>query len=204
VRRLLAPVLLLAACLAVGVALLVTGGDNDPPPRAIATFRMNEPPLAEALAKAAEQTRLTGGDVGEILERACSTETIDLRLPELTRGDVTLTDVVVHKEGPAARAEATVSEKELAEYLPRGVDLRFDPKAGGEGIVFSGQTGVLGVKVPVTARVLARDGAVVVVAEGLPIGSTTLFEDARIHVDALAARRVRGGGLRVRVEGTCR
>lgn len=202
-RRLLAPVLLLLACLAVGAALLASGGD-DTPPRAISPFRMNEPPLAEALSKAAEQATLTGGDVGEILERACSTEKIDLRLPELTRGDVTLGDVVVHKDGPAASAEADVSEKELSEYLPRGVSLRYDPKAGGEGVVFTGQTSVLGVKVPVTARVLAQDGAVVVVPEGLPLGRTTLFADQRIHVDALSARRIRRGALRVRVEGTCR
>jgi hypothetical protein len=163
---------------------------------------MPTPPAADALAKAAEQAQLVGGDVGEVLERACASEKLDLDLDEFTRGDVTLRDVVVRKQGAAARAEATVDEKELAEYLPRGLTLRFDPKAGGDGLVFVGSTSLLGVKVPVTARVLADDGAVVVIPEGLPIGRTTLFADPRIRVERLTAKRTRGG-LRVRAEGTC-
>ena len=121
-------------------------------------------------------------------------------MPEVRRGDITLRDVVVHKDGSRAVAEATVEEREIAEYLPRGTTLRYDPKAGGAGIVFRGSAGVLGVSVPVSARVLAQDGAVVVVPEGLPVGRTTLFDDPRVRVQRVSARPA-PGGLRVRVEG---
>jgi hypothetical protein len=162
---------------------------------------MPEPPLADALTKAAEQATLTNGDVGALIEQAQKTDRLDERLPELTRDGVTLRDVVLHKDGPDAFAEATIDPDELHEYLPEGVNLRYDPEAGGEGIVFKGSTTVLGVKVPVTARVTADNGEVVVNPEGLPIGKTTLFADPRLHVERLSAKPA-SGGLRVRVEGT--
>lgn len=199
-RRYAAPLLLIAVALGIGVVLLTTGG-NDAPSRVISHVPMTEPPLAEALTKAAEQAKLTNGDLGALIDQAQRTDRLDERLPELTRDGVTLRDVVLHKDGEAAFAEATVDADELAEYLPEGVNLRYDPKAGGEGIVFKGTTTVLGVKVPVTARVTAEDGAVVVNPEGLPIGRTTLFSDPRLRVERLSAKPARGG-LRVRVEGS--
>ena len=199
-RRYAAPLLLIAAALVVGVVLLTTGG-NDTPPRVISPVRMPEPPLAEALTKAAEQAKLTNGDLGALLDQAQRTEHLDERLPELTRDGVTLRDVVLHKDGADAFAEATVDAGEVAEYLPEGVDLRYDPDAGGDGVVFKGSTTVLGVKVPVTARVTAEDGAVIVNPEGLPIGRTTLFSDPRLRVERLSAKPA-PGGLRVRVEGS--
>jgi hypothetical protein len=200
VRRYAGSVLLLAIAAAVGAVLVANGGD-DPPPRLIAHVRMDQPPVVDALVKAAEQARFTGGDVDALLERLRATQHLDVHLPELRRGDVTLRDVVLLKDGPQASAQATVDEAAIAEYLPQGVSVRYDPKAGGEGIVFTGTTTLLGVKVPVTARALAVDGAVVVVPEGLPIGRTTLFADPRLRVERLTAKRVKGG-LRVRVEGT--
>jgi len=200
VRRYAGPLLLVAVAAAVGVALLTTGG-NDPVPRVIDHVRMAEPPLAAALGKAAEQAKLSNGDLGALLEHVRATQRLNERLPSLTRGNVTLRDVVLRKNGPKASAEATVDMAEVAEYLPEGIDLRYDPEAGGDGIVFRGSTSVLGVRVPVTARVLAERGAVVVSPEGLPIGRTTLFADPRVRVERLAAKPAKGG-LRVRVEGT--
>jgi hypothetical protein len=201
VRPYAGPLILLAVAAAVGVALLTTGG-NDAPPRVIGHVRMDDPPLAVALSKAAEQAKLTNGDIGALIEHVRRTARLDERLPELTRGDVTLRDVVLHKDGERAFAEATVDQDEVDEYLPDGVNLRYDPAAGGDGIVFKGSTTVLGVKVPVTARATAEGGAVVVVPEGLPIGRTTLFSDPRLRVERLSAKPVKGGGLRVRVEGS--
>jgi hypothetical protein len=201
VKRYAGPLILLAAAAVAGVVLLTTGGNDPGTRRYLAPVRMVEPPLAEALGKAAEQATLTNGDIGALIDRVRRTDKLDERLPALTRGDVTLRDVVVHKDGPGAYAEATVDLKEVAAYLPPGVDLRYDPKAGGDGIVFKGSTTVLGVRVPVTARAIAENGAVVVVPEGLPIGRTTLFSDPRIHVDRVGAKPTRGG-LRVRVDGS--
>jgi hypothetical protein len=199
VRRYAGPLLLLAVAAVVGVLLLTSGG-NEPPPRVIRQVRMDDPPLAVALTKAAEQAQLTNGDIGALIDHVQRSERLDERLPELSRDGVTLRDVVIHKDGPQAFAEARVDAAEVAEYLPEGVNLRYDPKAGGEGIVFKGTTTVLGVKVPVTARVTASDGAVVVVPEGLPIGRSTLFSDPRVRVERVSAKPAKGG-LRVRVDG---
>jgi hypothetical protein len=201
VRRYAGPLLLIGAALALGVLLLTTGG-NDAPPRVMSHVRMTEPPLADALTKAAEQATLTNGDVGALIDQAQRTRRLDERIPELTRDGVTLRDVVLHKDGADAFAEATVDEDELAEYLPEGVRLRYDPQANGGGIVFKGSTTLLGVKVPVTARVTAEDGAVVVNPEGLPIGKTKLFSDPRLRVESISARPAAGGGLRVRIDGS--
>jgi hypothetical protein len=192
--------LLFIALGAVGVVVLTSDG-NEPRTRAIRAVALPTPPAADVLEKAATQAELTGGEIGELLERVRSSPQLDVRLPELRRGDVVLRDVVIHKDGPAARAEATVSEKEIAEYLPGGVELHYDPDAGGEGIVFSGKGSVLGVSVPVKARASAENGDVVVVPEGLPIGRMTLFSDPNLRIDALSARPA-PGGLRVRIEGT--
>jgi hypothetical protein len=201
VRRYAGPLILLAAAAVVGVVLLTTGGNDAPERVYVAHVRMAEPPLADVLGKAAEQAQLTNGDLGALLERVARTDRLDERLPTLTRRDVTLRDVVLHKDGARASAEATLDLKEVAEYLPQGLDLHYDPKAGGDGIVFRGSTTLLGVRVPITARALAEDGAVVVSPEGLPIGKTTLFSDPRVRVERLSAKPVRGG-LRVRVDGS--
>ena len=199
-RRLAAAALLAVAGGAIGAVVAGIRGDHEPI-RRVAPVTLPTPPAAEALAKAAAQARALGGRLGALLDRAAATDHFDARIPALRRGDVTLRDVIVHKDGARAFAEASVSESALQEYLPSGVTAHYDPSAGGEGIVFRGSATVLGVAVPVTARALARDGAVVVVAENLPLPDTALFADPRVHVDRLSAQPI-PGGLRARVEGT--
>ena len=69
---------------------------------------------------------------------------------------------------------------------------------------FRGSASLLGASVPVAARVLPRDGAVIVEPQGLPLGTTTLFADPRLRIDRLTAREATPGALRVRLEGTFR
>ena len=199
-RRAAVVVALLVVAGAVAGLLATRSGGGDEPVRTVAAMTVPTPPEAAALAKAAAQARLLGGRLGELLDEAARSDHLDVRLATLKRGDVTLRDVVVHKDGDAAYAEATVAERELQEYLPSGVALHYDPKASGPGIVFRGKASLLGLGVDVTARALPRDGAVVVEAEGLPVPTTTLFSDPRLRVQRLTARPV-PGGLRARVEG---
>ena len=200
--RLVAVVALLAV--GAGVAGVLLAGGNDEPVRTIAPVDLPEPPAADALTKAADTARLLGGELDALLDQAAAQQHLDIQRAELTRGDVTLRDVVIHKDGRSARAEATISEDELREYLPKGVDLRYDPAAGGPGLVFRGSASLLGASVPVAARVLPRDGAVIVEPQGLPLGTTTLFADPRLRIDRLTAREATPGALRVRLEGTFR
>ena len=201
--RVVAVVALLAV--AGGAAgFVLAGGGKDEPIRRIAPLDLPAPPASEALTKAADTARLLGGELSTLLDRAAATDRIDIRRDELRRGDVTLRDVVIHKDGTDAFAEATVDEAELSEYLPKGVDLHYDPAARGPGIVFRGRASLLGASVPVAARVLPRDGAIVVEPQGVPLGTTTLFGDPRLRIDRLAARAAGPGTVRVRVEGAFR
>jgi hypothetical protein len=201
--RVVAAVALLAV--AGGAAgLVLAGGGSDEPMRKVAPVQLPAPPAADALTKAADTQRLLGGELDALLDRATRTERLDIRRDELRRGDVVLRDVVIRKDGPSARAEATISEDELREYLPEGVELHYDPAARGPGVVFRGRASLFGASVPVGARVLARDGAVVVEPRGLPLPTTTLFGDPRLHIDRVTARTAAPGTVRVRVEGSFR
>ena len=200
--RLVAVVALLAV--AGGVAGLLLAGGDDERVHEVAPVDLPPPPASEALTKAAETARLIGGELDALLDEAAKQDRIDIHRDELRRGDVVLRDVVIHKDGRSARAEATISEDELREYLPKGVDLRYDPAARGPGLVFRGSASLLGASVPVAARVLPRDGAVIVEPQGLPLGTTTLFADPRLRIDRLTAREATPGALRVRLEGTFR
>ena len=188
-----------AAILLAVVAIAGCGG-GDEPPRRIETVAIARPPLADALAKQAEQAKLAGGEVGPLLERLKSQPT--LSFPSITREGVTLRDVQIRRRGDRVAAEATASEAQLAQYAPGGVKLRL--AGGGPGITLKGATKVLGVDVDVTVHVIAEDGQVVAEPENLPVGRTVLFSDPRVHVDGIAARRLSGDAVRVRAVGTLR
>jgi hypothetical protein len=138
----------------------------------------------------------------EELEALLERDPLDLRVATVHRHGVTLTDVVVRRRGPDVAGEATVDPAQLAGLAPADLDLRHDPDADGPGIVLRGTAKLFAVSVPVTVRVLAEDGAVVAVPEGVPIGRQVLFRDERLAVRLLSARPAPGGGLRVSADAT--
>ena len=87
------------------------------------------------------------------------------------------------------RAQAAVSDADLAAALPRGTGLRPIQVGGGE-LVLEASAGVLGFRAAVRARLSARDGALVIAPDGLlgAIGSLTLFADPRVQVTGVDAR----------------
>ena len=52
---------------------------------------------------------------------------------------------------------------------------------------------------PVTVGVVARDGALVAVPEGLPLDDIVLFDDPRVRVRGIRATEAAGDAVRVRV-----
>jgi hypothetical protein len=196
-----AGVVVLLAGAAAAVALVAGVGDDPQPVAALAPVELPRPPAAAALAKDAERARLAGGEIGALLDRVRAADALDLRLGDVRRSGVLLSDVTVRKRAGRAAAEATVREADIAAALPGDTELRHDPRARGPGVVFRGRTSLLGASVPVSARVLPDDGAVVVDPENLPIGRTTVFSDPRVRVERVTARAA-PGGLRLRVEAT--
>jgi hypothetical protein len=194
-----------ARALALLAVLALAGcGGGDDPPRALETVRLPAPPLAEALAKQAAVAGLASGEIGVLLDRLREPGDFEIRRDEITRQGVTATDVEVRKRGDRFAAEGTVDPDEVARFAPGGLDLAYDPDAGGPGVVLRGSQDVLGASIDVTVRVIPDDGAVVAEPEGIPVGRVTLFDDPRIHVDGIAARPLPGGLIRGRVVGEIR
>jgi len=176
-------------------------GSGGPPPRALDALRLARPPLADALAKQEAIARVAGGDLGPLLAKLRTTPT--LSFPSVTRKGVTLRDVAVRRRGNRVAGEATVAEADLSHLAPAGVSLHYVPGPG-PGIALKGSATFLGASVPVSARVLAENGAVVAEPQNLPVGRTVLFSDPRVHVDGVAARPLGAADVRVRAVATLR
>ena len=193
---------------AVALLALAGCGGGDEPPAVVEPVRLDSAVVTDALGKQAEALRAaeaaTAAAASGELDGLLAPDPLDLSLPEVSRGGVTLHEVTVRRRGPDAVGEATVDLDQLAAFAPEGVELRYDAEASvdaGGAIVLSGSARAFGLTVPVTVRVAAEDGAVVAIPEGLPIGRQVLFADPRVHVRRVAAREV-PGGLRVRAEAT--
>jgi hypothetical protein len=207
-RRFAPVALFVVAALAIAAGLVIVlsagGGDDDTPRAAVRTVTVPVDPLAGALRRQAEVMRAAqavgSGDLDALLAR----DPLDLRIPQITQEGITLRDVVVTRRGSTASGEATVDLQQLAGLAPADIsNLRYDAGASGsDGVVVKADAdGPLGLSLPVTIRVTARDGTVVAIPEGLPIDEQTLFSDPRIRVERLTARPV-DGGLRIRAEAT--
>ncbi len=186
------------------VAALLLWPRHDPPPLPpLAGVRFDAAPLDDALGAQAEHLRarqaVSSGRIDALLDQ----DPIDLRIPEVTEQGVTLRDVAVRRHGSAAAAEATVDPSQLGALAPGPLsDLAFDAGASTPGqLVIHGKASALGFDVPVTVRVVERDGALVAVPEGLPLDDITLFDDPRIRVRGIRASPV-DGGIRVRLLAT--
>jgi len=200
----LAAVLGLCAVGAVVAALLLWPRGEEPAPLPpIAAVRFTSADLARALEAQAQRLReaqvteaVAGGRFDELLAQ----DPIDLRIPEITEQGITARDVAVRRRGGEAAIEATVDPAQLASFAPGSVkDLAFDPDASQPNeLVIHGKASALGFEVPVTVKVVIRDGALVAVPDGLPIDDIVVFDDPRIRVRGIRADPV-DGGVRVRV-----
>lgn len=186
----------------VAALLLWPRGDDAPPLPAVTTVRFSATDLAQALDDQVDRLRaadvtdaVAGGRFDELLDQ----DPIDLRIPQLTEQGITARDVVVRRHGGEAAIEATVDPAQLASFAPGSVeDLAFDADASRPNeLVIHGTASALGFDVPVTVKVVIRDGAVVAVPDGLPIDDIVVFDDPRIRVRGIRAEPV-SGGVRLR------
>jgi hypothetical protein len=115
------------------------------------------------------------------------------RVGELSIGMLGLSEVRVAKDGDDVTAAATVTLNELQRALRDLANLRVLPPGESGGIVLAGQVTVFGRTIAGRARVRAADGRLVVGVEGLPLGTITLVDDARLRIIDVGAREVPGG-----------
>jgi len=203
-RRYAPGALFAVAAVAIVAALLIALRPGDEPRERVATVQLEARGIAGALARQAEALRTADAVTSGRLDLLLSRDPLDLRFPQISQAGVTLRDVVITRRGATASAEATVDPQQLTSLAPADIsNVRYDAAASGtDGIVVRADAdGPLGLSLPVTVRVTARDGSVVAIPEGLPLDDQTLFSDGRIKVQRLTARPV-DGGLRVRAEAT--
>jgi hypothetical protein len=197
----LAAVLGLCVVGAVVAALLLwPRGDDAPSLPRVADVRFSATQLDRALGDQVERLRASEAVATGQLDTLLAQDPIDLRIPEITEQGVTARDVAVRRHGSEAALEATVDPAQLAAFAPGSVkDLAFDPDASRPNeLVIHGKASALGFDVPVTVKVVIRDGALVAVPEGLPIDDIVVFDDPRIRIRGIRADPA-DGGVRVRV-----
>jgi len=148
------------------------------------------------------EARAGTGRIADLLEEARGAQRLDARAAQVRLGPLTARDLRVSKQGDDVRAQAAVSDADLAAALPRGTGLR--PIQAGDGeLVLEASAGVLGFRAAVRARLSARDGALVIAPDGLlgAIGSLTLFADPRVQVTAVYAVARASGGFVLAAHG---
>jgi len=198
--------LVAALCVAGGVVafLLLRPSDDPPPLPPVAAVSFDTAGLEQALAGRAQELRAREAVGTGELDALLAQDPLDLTIPEVTRQGVTLSDVAVRRRGPEGAAEATVDVAQIAAAAPVDVDdLRYDAGASRPGeLVFRGRAGAFGVSLPVSVRVVVRDGALVAEPEGVPVGTTVLFDDPRVRITGIRATEVDDGLLRLRITAT--
>lgn len=186
----------------VAVLLLWPRGAAAPPLPAVVDVRFSATELSGALDAQADRLReaqVTDAVAGGRFDELLAQDPIDLRIPQITEQGITARDVAVRRRGSEAAIEATVDPAQLASFAPGSVqDLEYDADASRPNeLVINGKASALGFDVPVTVKVVIRDGALVAVPEGLPIDDIVVFDDPRIRVRGIRADPV-DGGVRVR------
>lgn len=149
---------------------------------------------ADAVEIRMSEARAGPGRLADLLDEARGTGRLDAHADRVRLGPLLVRDLRVAKRGADLRAEAAVSEVDLAAALPPGTTLR-PVEAGDGGLVLEASAGLFGLRAGLRARLSAREGALVIAPEGLlgVLGSLTLFADPRVEVTSVAARPASGG-----------
>jgi hypothetical protein len=126
------------------------------------------------------------GSLDALLERASHTTRLDATVGKLVAGGLELNDVSLQKRGSALYMQASVTRAAIASALPG--DIRLAGSAEGARTLNLKITGdVLGHSVSVSARVVARDGALEIgpAVPVLDLLHVTVFADPQVAVDAV-------------------
>lgn len=151
-------------------------------------------------------TTIGTGNLADRLAQIRDTDQLDARVGELRVLTLRLHDLRLEKDhDQLLLARASVENADLRAALPPGFDLR--PVASGGGVlVFQGTADLFGRRFAGNAVVSAQDGKLRL-APDIPFGgflSVTLFEDPRMEVLGVAARRAPSGfvlSARMRLRG---
>lgn len=147
------------------------------------------------------EARAGTGKLAKLLRDTRATHELDARVERLQVGPLVLREIRLNKQGERLDGEGSVATADLAAALPSGLAVR--PLATEDGqLVLEATAGLFGLRAAFRARLLARDGALVIAPDGLlaGIGSLTVFSDPRIEVTSVGSRS-RDDGFTLVAEG---
>jgi hypothetical protein len=147
------------------------------------------------------EARAGTGRLAKLLRDTRATRELDARVERLQVGPLLLRDIVLRKQGDRLDGEGSVATADLAAALPSGLGVR--PLATQDGeLVLEATAGLFGLRAAFRARLLAREGALVIAPDGLlaGIGSLTVFSDSRVQVVSVGSRS-REDGFTLMAEG---
>ena len=150
------------------------------------------------------EVRAGQGELADLLARTADTGELRARAETLRVGPFVAHAARLDKDGERLRGRVSVTVAELTAALP--VEVGLQPVETEDGsLLLEATAGVFGQQVTVRARLVAREGAVVIAPEGLLGGFATLtvFSDPRVRVRRVGAEPATGG-FTVTAEATVR
>lgn len=131
----------------------------------------------------------------KLLWEARGVNQLELTASSARVGPLRLSEVALHKQGPALRAEGLVSEADAKAALPDGFAVQLLGSEHGEVEVRAGGA-LFGIGASVDAAASASDGKLVVRPRGLLIEALTLtlFANPHVYVLGVSASRANGPG----------
>jgi hypothetical protein len=137
----------------------------------------------------------SGGSLNDALAQTRAAQRLDVSVGTLTAGPVKLHDALLEKRGSELHAHASISEADLERGQPSGLEFRPSATSGGQ-LVFTGRVRVLGFEAKGRARLLARDGGLVIRPQGPALAAApalTVFEDENLDIRSVHAEDQAGG-----------
>ena len=151
---------------------------------------------ADRVEVALGELRSGSGGIADLLDDARGIGEVDARVRTLRTGRLILHGARLRKDGDLVAGEARVTDADLRAALPASFTVR-PVRVEGTDLVIEGSIRLLGRSVGLKARLVVRDGAIVIQPEGVPLVggflAITVFSDPRLRVDSVGARAAPGG-----------
>jgi hypothetical protein len=131
-----------------------------------------------------------------LLAKTANAGSVTAHIGTFRTGKLVLENVVFTKRGSALAAQALLTSAALTAALPGSFSLRPLTSSAGE-LKFRGSTTVLGHRISLDARLVARHGDVVIQPDLIgffpSFASLKIFHDPQVDVESVSSRAVSGG-----------
>jgi hypothetical protein len=155
---------------------------------------------ADSVTVRAGSLHLTTAQTAKVLSESGGAGDVKLTAEDVQVGVARVSSAVFTKRGDLLSAEATVTEPEIREALPEGVQVQLLESAAGT-VRVQASGALFGIPASVQAVAEAKEGALIVHPVGLLIEALqlTLFSEPHVYVEAVGAIQKGGSSPSYRV-----